>query len=114
LSVNDPPENHTLTSVKESNILTGEPSREPLDRIRYLRHELNAFSQLQQEQIDVLEKVTSALLSSDDIQDYYAQDHPHPRRTVFAALPKGIQIQKDIIQSLSDMLDDLQSEVCAA
>jgi hypothetical protein len=100
-----------LTSVKESNILTGEPSREPLDRIRYLRHELNAFSQLQQEQIDILEQVTSALLSSGDMQ-VYAHDDPHPRRTVFAALPKGIQIQKDIIQSLSDMLDDLQSEVC--
>jgi hypothetical protein len=107
-----PAMNLLLTSVKESNILTGEPSREPLDRIRYLRHELNAFSQLQQEQIDVLGKVTSALLSSDETQDYHARDDPHPRRTVFATLPKGIQIQKDIIQSLSDMLDDLQSEVC--
>jgi len=58
----------------------------------------------------VLDKVTSALLPSDDMQDY-ARDDPHPRRRVFAALPKGIQIQKDIIQSLSDMLDDLQSEV---
>jgi hypothetical protein len=67
---------------------------------------------LQQEQIDVLGQVTSALLSSDDTQNYSSRDDPHPRRTVFAALPKGIQIQKDIIQSLSDMLDDLQSEVC--
>ena len=99
-----------LIPVKESNILTGEPSREPLDRIRYLHHELNAFSQLQQEQIDVLGQVTSALLSSENTRD--ARDDPHPRQTVFAALPKGIQIQKDIIQSLSDMLDDLQSEVC--
>jgi hypothetical protein len=102
-----------LTSVEESNILTGEPSREPLDRIRYLRHELNAFSQLQQEQIDILGQVTSALLSSEDTQGYYySPSDPHPRRSVFAALPNGIQIQKDIIQSLSDMLDDLQSEVC--
>ena len=69
------------------------------------------MSQLQQEQIDVLEKVTLALLSSDDPR-VSMRDDPHPRRMVFAALPKGIQIQKDIIQSLSDMLDDLQSEVC--
>ena len=100
--------------MKESKILTGEPSREPLDRIRHLRHELNAFSQLQQEQIDVLGQVTSALLSSDDAQGYYyySRDDPHPRRAVFAALPRGIQIQKDTIQNLSDMLDDLQSEAC--
>jgi hypothetical protein len=109
-----------LTSNQESNIVTGEPSREPLDRIRYLRHELNAFSQLHQEQIDLLRQVASALPSSDDTLYYYSRDDPHysrddphPRRTVFAALPKGIQIQKDIIQSLSDMLDDLQSEVYA-
>lgn len=100
--------------MKDLKILTGEPSREPLDRIRYLRHELNAFSQLQQEQIDVLGQLTSALLSSDDTQDhYYSGDDPHPRRTIFAALPKGIQIQKDTIQNLSDMLDDLQSEACS-
>ena len=99
--------------MKESKILTGEPSREPLDRIRYLRHELNAFSQLQQEQIDVLGQLTSALLSPDDTRNYsYWVGDPHPRRTVFAALPDGIQIQKDTIQNLSDMLDDLQSEAC--
>lgn len=100
-----------LTCVEESNILTGEPSREPLDRIRYLRHELNAFSQLQQEQIDVLEQIAHALLSSDQPQDQ-AHNNPHPRGAVFATLPKGVKIQNDVVQMLSGMLDGLQSEVC--
>jgi hypothetical protein len=92
--------------------LTGESSREPLDRIRYLRHELNAFSQLQQEQIDVLGQVTRALLQLDGPQDHEPND-PHPRHAVFAALPKGVEIQNDVVQMLSGMLDGLQSEVRA-
>jgi hypothetical protein len=91
--------------------LTGESSREPLDRIRCLRHELNAFSQVQREQIDVLEKVTHALLP-EKVLDTNSSDDPHPRRAVFAALPKGVQIQNDVVQALSGMLDGLQNEVC--
>jgi hypothetical protein len=91
--------------------LTGEPSRELLDRIRYLRHELNAFSQVQREQIDMLGQITRALLPSDGVQDHLPND-PHPRRAVFATLPKGVKIQNDIVQLLSGMLDGLQSEVC--
>jgi hypothetical protein len=67
---------------------------------------------LQQEQIDVLEQITRALLPSEQLLDQ-APNNPHPRPTVFATLPAGIQIQKDTIQDLSGMLDDLQSEVCA-
>jgi hypothetical protein len=92
--------------------LTGESSREPLDRIRYLRHELNAFSQVQREQIDVLAQVTHALLSPEEL-DNYDPDDPHPGRKLFTALPKGVQTQNDVVQALSGMLDGLQNEVCS-
>lgn len=102
--------NENTDATKESSISTGDPNREPLDRIRYLRHELNAFSQLQQEQIDVLEQTMLALLPLDQPQAPAPND-PHPRKVVFATLPKGVQVQNDVVQMLSGMLDGLQSEV---
>lgn len=98
---------------QESNILTGDPSREPLDRIRNLRHELNAFSQLQRQQIDVLEPINGALFPANaagkDSKSRKPYD-PHPRRAVFQALLQSLRIQNNVIRRLSGMLDDLQHE----
>lgn len=100
----------SLILVEESNIFTGEPSREPLDRIRYLRNELNAVSQLQQEQIDLLDQTTRALLKSDRQNDQ-TPHNPYPGQTVFNTLRWQVGSQKKVIIKLTGMLDDLQSEV---
>jgi hypothetical protein len=67
---------------------------------------------LQREQIDVIGQVTRALLEPNGPQEHAPND-PHPRHAVFAALPRGIEIQNDVVQMLSGMLDGLQSEVRA-
>ncbi|CZT19463.1 uncharacterized protein RCC_05314 [Ramularia collo-cygni] len=99
----------------ESNILTGDPSREPLDRIRNLRHELNAFSLLQTQQIDVLEKLVDIVWPAEDETNPDEHDvlSPHPRLAVFKALPESMKLQNSNIQQLHGMLNQLQTEATA-
>lgn len=71
---------------------------------------MNAFSELQQEQLDVLQQITDTLLPSKGPDDVVPND-PHPRRAAFEALSRGIEVKHDVVQKLTDMLDGLQSEV---
>ncbi|KAK3648111.1 hypothetical protein LTR56_002589 [Elasticomyces elasticus] len=102
----------------EYKVSTGETSRESLERLRYLKHELNAFSQLQTAQGKALEEyyaqVQPEFLKSDD--DDVALEAPVPdksfARGAWQLYSLIDELQKDnyVIQLLDSNIKPLQDE----
>ena len=101
--------------MKESDILTGDPSREPLERLRYLKHEINAFSQIQIQQIDVLKSLESTWFldnNYDEIdREFREAGNPHPGLSMIRNNTHKLTLQNQTIQNLNSLIDTLQSEV---
>lgn len=105
-------------SCQETDILTGEPTLGHLDRIRNLRHELQAIRHVQSKQILTLYDIKDRLILTEaDRQAYYASQSqdPHPRRLAFDELLSRTKAQSVLVDKLSDfLLYVLQPDVRAA
>ncbi|GAB7365211.1 hypothetical protein MBLNU230_g6297t1 [Neophaeotheca triangularis] len=102
----------------ETDIWTGEPSREWLDRLRYLKFELNAFSQIQAGQLGVLnafyDQVEPSFARPDDSDADRERPVPSPdyekgAHTLHSSIMR-LKKENTIIQWLDQSIPPLQEE----
>lgn len=90
----------------------GEPRRDNLEHLRYLRQELDAFAQVQERQITVLGSLLelsylkSAKTSTAEPDENYAKGSFALHRCI-----EDLKEERGNIQNLDGLLDDLHSEV---
>lgn len=93
--------------------MTGDASREPLERLRYLKHELNAFSIIQSQQLSILSDLKEPMFADGESilesRSLYSIPHPGPR--LLTKTMEHLELQNTNIRGLDALIDTLQSEV---
>ena len=87
---------------------------EALERVRYLKHELNAFSQLQYKQIEVLEGLSQYMGDRDDVDLVAPFFQAHPGDDLLDNAIYKLRLQNENVRALDGLIAGLKSTVCIA
>ena len=91
--------------------MTADPNNEALERLRSLKHEFNAFAQLQYKQIEVLEGLSQYMGDRDDSDSTSFFIDAPPGDDLLSESLNKLKVQNKNVHELYDLSVELNREV---